>query len=225
MSKLQRMQVSGQNVGELYSEIESDIADCDSLVGDTDYETEPYSTSSKSRDQDEHEHPLQRLQWAESKLLALLKPTAAGAASTMGSTLRHCKSMELLPSESEEVLNLPYQKRARYSRNSHMSNSQLFDDDMSIMSSMVGSEFSRSDPNLSDIGAESEYDNYRPGSSRHSAHDFFTNKSINDIDFNQFSNIDFDKIKINESMTTEDYILNLQEHIENKQKSQVVTDV
>ncbi|KAF6019253.1 hypothetical protein EB796_022456 [Bugula neritina] len=106
-----------------------------------------------------------------------------------------------------------------------MSNSQLFDDDMSIMSSMVGSEFSRSDPNLSDIGAESEYDNYRPGSSRHSAHDFFTNKSINDIDFNQFSNIDFDKIKINESMTTEDYILNLQEHIENKQKSQVVTDV
>ncbi|KAF6019254.1 hypothetical protein EB796_022457 [Bugula neritina] len=67
----------GAECRELYSEIESDIADCDSLVGDTDYETEPYSTSSKSRDQDEHEHPLQRLQWAESKLLALLKPTAA----------------------------------------------------------------------------------------------------------------------------------------------------
>lgn len=223
MSKLERMQRSGQNIGELYSEIESDAADCDSLVGDTDYETDAAAGMTSSMSQD-FGHPLQKLQWTESRLLALLKPPPGATASTMGSTLRHCRSMELLPSEGEEGAT-GKRRKGRFKPPS----ARIFDDNTSVASSMLDSEFSRSDPYLSDAGGpyESEYDNYRPGggSAVLSDDNFFSNRPITDIDLNQFSNIDFDKIKMNESMTTQDYILNLQQHIENKQRNSVVTDV
>lgn len=221
MVKLEKMQKSDRNIRELYSEVESDTADCESLVGDTDYETEPIGVPPMSSD---YAHPLQKLQWTENKLLALLRPSN-GAASTMGSSLRHCRSMELLPSESEGTMDMPRKKRLSQRKINSIRNSQQFDDNVSITSSMLGSEFSRSDPNLSDIGAyESEYDNYRPGLL--AGEDFFLNKPITDIDLNQFDSMDFDKIKINENMTTQDYIQNLQRHIESKQKGgSVVTDV
>ena len=219
MSKLAQMQKSGQNVRELYSEIESDAADCESLVGDTDYETEPVSSTSISQ---EYAHPLQKLQWTENRLLALLKPSS-GALSTMGSTLRHCRSMELLPSEAEETVDRHRKKRSSQKR-LNMDHSSHFDDNISITSSMLGSEYSKSDPYLSDIGAyESEYDNYLPGLV--SDDDFFSKKPIVDIDLNQFGNVDFDKIKMNENLTTQNYIMNLQHHIENKQKTSGSTDV
>lgn len=223
MSKLEQMQQSGQNVRELYSELESDAADCESLVGDTDYETEPMAPSSNTQSFGGG-HPLHKLQWTENRLLALLKPSS-GAVSTMGSTLRHCRSMELLPSENDEIVDKLTRKRRSQRKINGTRNSQHFDDNMSITSSMLGSEYSRSDPYLSDIGGayESEYDNYRPGIV--SDDDFFSNKPITDIDLNQFGNVDFDKIKMNENMTTQDYIRTLQQHIENKQRTHVVTDV
>ena len=227
MVKLEKMQASDRSIRELYSEVESDVNDCESLVGDTDYETEPVGAAPHPPANNDYTHPLQKLQWTENKLLALLRPSS-GAISTMGSSLRHCRSMELLPSESEGTMDLPHgRKRLSQRKINAIRNSQHFDDNMSITSSMLGSEFSRSDPNLSDIGAyESEYDNYGPVAAIISDDDFFSNKPITDIDLNQFGNIDFDKIKINENMTTLDYIQNLQKHIENRQKGcSVVTDV
>lgn len=226
MVKLEKMQASDRSIRELYSEIESDAADCESLVGDTDYETEPIGAPPMNSD---YSHPLQKLQWTENRLLALLRPSSGAPPSTMGSSLRHCRSMELLPSENEATMDMPRnKKRLSHRKINAIRNSQQFDDNMSITSSMLGSEYSRSDPNLSDIGAyESEYDNYRPGGLL-SDDDFFSNKPITDIhvDLSQFGNIDFDKIKINENMTTQDYIQNLQRHIENRQKgASVVTDV
>lgn len=230
MVKLEKMQASDRSIRELYSEVESDAADCESLVGDTDYETEPIGVPSHPPNNTDYSHPLQKLQWTENKLLALLRPSSGGGAlSTMGSSLRHCRSMELLPSESEGTMDLPpSRKRLSQRKISAIRNSQHFDDNMSITSSMLGSEYSRSDPNLSDIGAyESEYDNYGPCGGLISDDDFFSNKPITDLDLNQFGNIDFDKIKINENMTTQDYIQNLQRHIESRQKGSpnVVTDV
>lgn len=224
VAKLEQMQLADCNIKELYSEIESDAADCESLVGDTDYETETNMPTGNSTRHESHDynHPLQKLQWAENKLLALLKPSnnTGGNVSTMGSTLRHCRSMELLPCEGDETTD----KRRHSQRWLHGSrNSQLLDDNISITSSMLGSEFSRSDPYLSDVGAyESEYDNYGPGLNRGT--DEFLNHNIESIDLNQFDHIDFDKIKIGENLTTQDYIQSLQQHIElqERKKSKII---
>ncbi|XP_067935647.1 uncharacterized protein [Watersipora subatra] len=217
-NKLKQMQCSGQNVRELYSEVESDAADCESLVGDTDCETEPMGTQSISHG---YGHPRHK-QLTENRLLALLKPSL-GVYSTLGSTLRHCRSMELLPSESEATTERNRRKGRSRPRLNNEHPSQHFDDNISVTSSMLGSEYSKSDPYLSDIGAyESEYDNYRPDV--RTDDNFFSSKPIVGIDLNQFGNVDFDKIKMSENMTTQDYILNLQQHIESRQKSHI-TDV
>lgn len=208
VAKLEQMQASDCNVRELYSELESDAADCESLVGDTDYETEsglhPPLAAAAAAD---FNHPLQKLQWTENRLLALLKPQEkAGAHSTVGSTLRHCRSLEMLPCENEDD-NQSSQKHV----NGTIDSQNL--DNISMLSSLLGNEMSRSDPYLSDCAAyESEYDNYERV--RLLSQGKRQSQPINNIDPSQFANIDFDKIKINEAMTTDDYIQSLQQHID-----------
>jgi len=213
-SKLEHMQNPERSIRDLYSEVESDTADCDSLVGDTDYETESHLVPPISHD---YSHPLQRLQWTENRLLALLKPTATGW-STAGSSLRHCRSMELLPTDTD-TYSRRFQRRINPPSNR---GSQHLDDNVSIHSSMLGSELSRSDPYLSDCGAySSEYDNYNPASNDN----IFSQQPNNPLSISNFGDIDFDKIKINESLTTEDYIETLQQQIDRRQRPRVVTDV
>ena len=216
VAKLEQMQSSDCNVRELYSELESDVAECESLVGDTDYETESGLHPTGKAD---YNHPLHKLERAENKLLALLKPLqATGTQSTVGSTLRHCRSLEMLP--NEDSIHLSNDKLSGHKPSGSVRNSQNFDN-ISMLSSMLGSEFSRSDPYLSDSAAyESEYDNYEhvrllSGVSKQQRQ---PPRTIDSIDSNQFVNIDFDKIKINETMTTDDYIQSLQQHIDGHQQ-------
>lgn len=206
VAKIERLQTTNCTATDLYSEIESDAADCESLVGDTDYETEAISFANGTSNS---HNPLQKLQWTENHLLALLKPNN-GNINTMGSTLRHCRSLELLPCEAEEKT----QRGKRHGHHRPRSNraSQNLDDNISITSSVLGSEFSRSDPYLSDSCTyDSEYDNYFIPNQQ------ATNRSVSHVDSDQFANMDFDEIEIGPNLTTRDYIQSLQRHIDRQQ--------